>query len=316
MKIPQRRMKIPRLRMKIPWRPLLLAALLIVLPVVAACPGSRTTFDITAESEYVRYSPEISPSQHWVLDSASLFGAGDTAGTIVSGKLEFTDPVQVTIERRSLGPLLLKIEPTPARQRADAGRGAPLRVGVFNGRSGPSQPLYDDIVIEVPNVEERSRQGNPIVFAVQGSLQIGRSVQREGDPNLALLRSGKVTKFVESAKFLESAFGKSAFVAGSSDLDVGDQVTIEAPESPELGLIRADERPALTVAYRADARSVDVGRPGGGHYRIGMSIAEWVLADPMLQGWWATLGLLFGALTLFRLADWGRKRTEKSHETE
>jgi hypothetical protein len=296
--------------MKILLLRIFLVVLIIVAPVIAAYPGSSTTFDITAESEYVRYSPETSPSQHWVLDSASLFGAGDTAGTIVSGTLEFTDSVQVTIERRSLGPLLLKIEPTPARQRADADRGSPIRVGVFNGRSGPSRSLYDDVVIEVSNVEERSRQGNPIVFAVQGSLQIGRSVQREGDPNLALLRSGKVTKFAESA------FGKSAFAAGSSDLDVGDQVTIEAPTSPELGLIRADERPALTVAYRADARSVDVERPGGGHYRIGMSIAEWALADPVLQHWWATLGLLFGALTVLRLTDWSRNRTEKSHEAE
>jgi hypothetical protein len=281
--------------MKIPWlriSPLILIAISAVS--VARC---STTFDITAESEYVRYSPEISLSQHWVLDSVSLFGAGDTTGTIVSGTLEFTDPVQVTIERRSLGPLLLKIEPTPARQRADVGRGSPLRVGVFNARSDPSRTLYDNIVIEVLNIEERSRQGSPIVFAVQGSLQVGKSVQREGDPNLALLRSGKVTKLVQSC------FGKSAFAAGSSDLDVGDQVMIEAPKSPELGLIRADERPALTVAYRAIARSVDVGRPGGGHYKIRISIAERALADPVLQGWWATLGLLFGALAWFRLTD-------------
>jgi hypothetical protein len=164
-------------------------------------------------------------------------------------------------------------------------------------------------VIEVPNIEERAHQGSPIVFAVQGSLQIGRSVQREGDPNLALLRSGKVTKFVGSV------FGKSVFAAGSSDLDVGDQVTIEAPTSPELGLIRADERPALTVAYRADARSVDVGRPGGGHYRIGMSIAERAVADPTLQYWWATLGWLLGTLATFRLTDRSRNMSGKSsHE--
>jgi hypothetical protein len=297
--------------MKIPWLRIFLLVLIAISAVAVAYPRSSTTFDITAESEYVRYSPETSPSQHWVLDSATLFGVGDTIGTIVSGTLEFTDPVQVTVERRSLGPLLLKIEPTPARQRADVGRGLPLRVGVFNARSGASRPLYDNVVIEVLNIEERSRQGSPIVFAIQGSLQIGKSVQREGDPNLALLRSGKVTKFVESV------FGKSVFAAGSSDLDVGDQVTIETPKSPELGLIRADERPALTVAYRANARSVDVGRPGGGHYRIGMSIAERALADPVLQGWWATLGLLVGALTIVRLTDRNRNNARKeSHEAD
>lgn len=293
--------------MKIPW--LRIFQLVLIAISVFAVARISTTFDITAESEYVRYSPETSPSQHWVLDSASLFGAGDTTGTIVSGTLQFTDPVQVTIERRSLGPLLLEIEPTPARQRAAVGGGSPLRVGVFNARSGPSRPLYDNVVIEVPNIEERSRRGSPIAFAVQGSLQIGRSVQREGDPNLALLRSGKVTKFVESV------FGNSAFAAGSSDLNVGDQVMIEASRSPELGLIRADERPALTVAYRAIARSVDVGRPGGGHYKIRMSIAERALADPVLQGWWATLGLLLGAHAVLRLTD--RKSNtsgKKSHE--
>jgi len=297
--------------MKISFLLIFLVVLMVITAVVVAYPRSSTTFDITAESEYVRYSPETSPTQHWSLDSASLFGAGDTVGTIVSGALEFTDSVQVTIERRSLGPLLLKVEPTPARQRADVGRGSPIRIGVFNGRSGPPRPLYDDVVIEIPNVEERSRQGHPLVFAVQGSLQIGRSVQREGDPNLALLRSGKVTKFEESF------FGKSVFTAGSSELDVGDQVTIEAPTSPELGLIRADERPALTVAYRANSRSVDVGRPGGGHYRIRMSIAERAQADPVLQHWWATLGLLIGTLTVFRLTDRSRNTVgKKSHEVD
>jgi hypothetical protein len=105
---------------------------------------------------------------------------------------------------------------------------------------------------------------------------------------LALLRSGKVTKFARA--LMDTA----AFVAGSRELNLGDELTIDRPQSPELGLIRADERPALSIAYRADARSVKVGRPGGGYYRIRMYPAEWAAANPMLQAWWATLTALYG----------------------
>jgi hypothetical protein len=89
-------------------------------------------------------------------------------------------------------------------------------------------------------------------------------------------------------------------------------------QSAAIQYSRTDrERPAPTVVYRANARSVDVGRLGGGHYRIRMSIAERALADPVLQGWWATLGLLFGVLTVVWLTDRNKNTSgKKSHEAE
>ncbi len=273
-------------------RPVQFGAIVLILaivPLVVATWRNDATFDITAESEYVRYEPELDPVQHWVMDSVSLFDRDEPTAVIVSGDLQFTDSVQVTVERRSEGPLVVEIEPTRGRQKA--GGASPLRVGVFRERSGVSRPLYDNVVIEMADVGERSRRGKPIVFAMRGSVRVGRSIQREPDANLGLLRSGKVTKFASAL------VGKTVVVAGSRDLDLGDEVTIDRPLSPELGLVRADERPALSVAYRADAQFVQVQRPGGGHYRIHLHPAERAVVDLMLQAWWTVLVFLFGVVT-------------------
>jgi hypothetical protein len=274
---------------------------------VAAYPRSNATFDIAAESEYVMYSPELTPEQYWILDDA-IIRPNDSAPQTVSGKLKFTDAVHVVVERKSLGSLFIKIEPTPERQRAAEGRPMPIPVGEFTEHGGVARLLHDYVEIEIPNIEERSRRGQPIVFAIHGSLQVGRSVQREPDPNLALLRSGKVTKF------MNSIIWSSAFTAGSVELDAGDQVTIEAPTSSELGLIRIDERPALTVAYRAEAPSVKVARPGGGQYWVRMSSAERALADPVLQHLWAALVFFSGVFTVLKASD-TRKDTSNPQST-
>jgi hypothetical protein len=108
--------------------------LLATAPVIVAIFRSSASFDINAESEYVRYTPELDPPQQWVMDSVSLFSADDTTAVALSGELQFTDSVHVTVERRSGGPLRVEIEPTRQRQRtSDA---APLRIGVFRKRSG------------------------------------------------------------------------------------------------------------------------------------------------------------------------------------
>ncbi|MBB4635894.1 hypothetical protein [Longimicrobium terrae] len=274
------------------WRVLQLVVMFlafVIALIITFSPG-KATFDITAETEYVRYLPQLDPAQHWPMDSVSLFGAEETTPRVVSGDLRFTDPVQVTLERRSGGPLLVKLEPT--RERKQEGSDLALRIGVFREHGGESRTLYENAVIEIHGIEGRSIQrGKPIVFAVRGSLEVGRSVQSEPDASLALLRSGKVTKFVRSL------WGNGVVMAGSRELGIGDEVTIDRPLSPELGLVRVDERPAMSVAYRADARSVRVGRPGGSDYRIRMYAVERVLADPMLQALWTTLLFLFGCFT-------------------
>jgi hypothetical protein len=288
---------------------ILLVCVLFVTAVVIAYPRNSTTFDITAESEYVRYSPDpaVAAVREWELDSAAIFVGDDSVGRVVSGALKFTDPVVVTIERLSSGPLSLKLEAPP--KRADSARGAPVRVGEFEELSKASQPLYGNVTLTIANVEARAQAGKPLVFAVEGSLEIGRAIHRETDPHLAILRSGKVTKLAKTL------VGSTVFTAGSRDLDPGDEVSIVAPVSPESGLIRADERPALTVAYRAIARSVTVGRPGGGEYRVGMSMAERAVADPFLQAWWGTLALLVSVLGALSLPGLGRKPKSMTNES-
>ncbi|MBB4638148.1 hypothetical protein [Longimicrobium terrae] len=284
---------------------ILLVCVLVITAILVAYPRNSTTFDITAESEYVRYSPDPAAAavHEWELDSAVIFVGDDSVGRVVSGALKFTDPVVVTIERLSSGPLSLKLE--APRERADNAGEAPVRVGEFEEHSKASISLYGNVTIAIANVEERSHAGKPLVFAVEGALQTGRAIHRETDPHIAILRSGKITKLAKAI------VGSTVFTAGSRDLDPGDEVSITAPDSSQSGLIRADERPALTVVYRAVARSVRVGRPGGGEYPVGMSMAERAAADPFLQRWWATLIFLISLLGTWKALGADRNSNER-----
>jgi hypothetical protein len=246
------------------------------IAITVACPRVATTFDVSAETEWVEFIPGPHPRSDWSLEAARIFAGEDTIGRIVSGSLTLSDSVQVIVERRSFGPLLLRISP----------RGSGQLVGDIERPDSGNIPLSGYTLIEIPDIDARAHQGAPIVLPVKGVLIAGRTIEIETDPSPARLRNGRVTSFGRSI------FGWAVFPAGTVDLGPGDQVVIQAQRSSAYGMIAADEGPALTVGYRAIAKSVEVRRPGGSHYRIGTTLFSRLRADPVLQSCWLALAFL------------------------
>jgi len=256
--------------------PALTLLLAVTTAIAVAYPRVPTTFDVSAETEWVEFIPGPHPRSDWSLEDARLFVGEDTIGRIVSGSLRFSDAVKVIIERRSFGPLLLRIAP----------EGPDQHVGDIELPESGTIPLSGYSLIEIPDIDARAHRGAPIVLPVKGLLIAGRTIEIETDPSPARLRKGRVTSFGRSI------FGLTVFPAGSVELAPGDQVVIQAQQTSAYGMIAADESPALTVGYRAIARSVQVRRPGGSHYEIGTTLYARLRADPILQSWWLALAFL------------------------
>jgi hypothetical protein len=248
----------------------------VVLAVAVAYPRVATTFDISAETEWVEFIPGSQPRSDWLLDSARIFIGEDTVGQPVSGSLRLSDSARVVVQRRSSGPLTLDISPVGTNQH----------LGDIVLSDSVSTSLHGHAIILLNDIEARSQKGLPIVLPVKGSVIAGRAIEIETEPSPARFRGGRVTSFGKSI------FGWTVFSAGTVELTPGDQVSIEAQRSPAFGLIAADERPALSVGYRAIATSVKVRRPGGSDYRIGTSIYDRLAADPVLQVTWLVIGFL------------------------
>lgn len=271
--------------------PLRYAALAVgaVICIAVARPRVTSTFDVSAETEWVEFLPGPAPRSDWFLQDALLHAGDDT--TAVSGALSLGDSVTVVVERRALGPMWLKL----------TGGGPDEHIGEITPDTGAPVPLRGFVEIQVPDLEERARRGATVVFPVKGTLVAGRSVDIETAPSPARLRSGKVTTFGSSI------FGwGSVFPAGNVELAPGDEVTIVAPRSPAYGMIAADERPGLSVGYRAIADHVQVRRPGGTRYTIGTTLYARLRADEVLQAWWIAFGVVITLAA--RIPGWRRKQ--------
>jgi hypothetical protein len=256
--------------------------------IAVARPRVTSTFDVSAETEWVEFLPGPQPRSDWFLQDAWLLVGDDTIA--ISGALSLGDSVSVVVERRALGPLWLKL----------TGGGSNEHIGEITQETGAPVPLRGFVEIQVPDLEERARRGAPVVLPVKGTLVAGRSVDIETAPSPARLRSGKVTTFGNSI------FGwGSVFPAGNVDLAPGDEVAIVAQQSPAYGMIAADERPALSVGYRAIANRVEVRRPGGTQHTIGTTLYARLRADEVLQAWWIAFGVVIFLAT--RLSDWRRR---------
>jgi hypothetical protein len=264
-------------------------AVVIALAVVYS--RIATTFDVTAETEWVEFVPGPQPRSDWMLEEARVFVGADTVGRIITGSLKLSDSAKVVVQRRSMGPLTLDI----------SSLGTDPHVGEIALSDSGTLSLGSHAIILVEDLEARSQKGTPVVLPVKGSLIAGRTIEIETDPSPARFRSGKVTSFGRSI------FGWTVFPAGTVELTSGDHVSLEMPRSPAFGLIVADERPALSVGYRGIAKAVKVRRPGGSDYRIGTTIYHRIAADQTLQALIVTLGFLFELTRRFR----GRRREER-----
>lgn len=261
---------------------ILISAGIMSAALVATCVRVTTTFDLAAETEIVMLRPRAADQQEWKFEKVRLTQRiGDSVGRIVSGRLTFADSVNVRVERLSQGPMYITMEP----------RGSRPALGTFELDSAQDIHLAVYATITITDVESRARSGNPIVLPVSSPLQVGRSPDAGSDQPIPLLRGGSV------AMLGVSVLRSKSFSSGTAELRPGDAFTIAFPLSDSRGFIAADERPAMSVAYRADARSASVIRPGGNAPRLGNSLYTYLRADTALQGFVTIIVFLITSAT-------------------
>lgn len=278
---------------------------LVLLTVWLVYPNAKTTFDITAETESLTFTPLVNSGLEWQLDGVRLRRSFNDTGTVVSGTLALSDSVRVLIERKSLGPLRLQLE---ARDSTAVN----ALLGTFTLDSITQIELRTVAFVDFSDIQERAQAGRPVVLFGQGDMTIGWVPNYTTDLSQPLLRSGTVRMIGKSW------FRSTSFSAGSAELRAGDRFEIEKPLSAGVGFISVDERPALAVGFRTVAQSATVTRPGGGTPQISTSLNSARLGDPVLQAGYTILVLLVTALFKYpemreKLREWrGSRRTEKS----
>jgi hypothetical protein len=112
------------------WLCTIVVTVAVLLTIIFVYPHANTTFDVTAEAESVTFTPLANIGQEWRMDRVRLRRTFDDTGTVLDGTLALSDSVKVLIERKSLGPLRLELEPLHPRA-TDA------LLGTFTPDQGP-----------------------------------------------------------------------------------------------------------------------------------------------------------------------------------
>ena len=74
---------------------------------------------------------------------------------------------------------------------------------------------------------------------------------------------------------------------------------MQSPQGPAVGVIRADERPAMSAAYRVLGKRAQVSRFASQGYIMSTSLRDRILKDHVLQGIWLTTLALIGLANRF-----------------
>ncbi len=254
--------------------PLLVVALLYLWRV-------PTTFDVTASTEVVTF--ETGPSIHdaaswWPLQDVRIVQAGAESPTRFSGFFEPAAMTHVRVERLANGPVVITMEPATGAREEEASVGR-----FFTWGEEEVLEAGSDLEIWIPDMPARADSGETLVIPVAGQVT-SRGVGAMSSGSNALLRSGTVRLMGRSI------FGDRAFVAGTSELGPGDQFLVEGIRGTAVGLVVADERPALRMAYRVIGDRGIVERPAAGAYTLSVSLFDRALNEPLFQALFVILG--------------------------
>jgi hypothetical protein len=268
-----------------------LATVLLIVGLIAVVVVPRpTTFNVTAETERVEMTLlEPAPSR-WTLEAVAIDEDDNRTEASFSGFLELAPQTRVLIQRVALGPLWIHVECLPGC--ASAGR-------LLGEDETPIRPLPRRIDVHVSELEERARRGTTVLLPLAGTVSAGRTIGIETGGTTAMLRNGRVSMLGRSV------FREDIFEAGAITLEAGDQFDVAGQT---LGFVVADERPAMTAAYRAIARTGTVVRPGGGTYTVSASLLGRLFSDDLFRALSALLALAAGIATVvgFGVQVWPR----------
>lgn len=249
---------------------LLVAVLLLLLTFVGS-----TTYAFDLRTEVLAFSTGSNRSNLWVVDQGRLQDSNGT-DTVFDGILDLSDSVLVQVTRVGTGVLSIYLRTQGTRSS----------VGLYRSEKDSASVAPREILITYPDMAARANSGRSTVFPFTGNLIEPDSPDRETQPSLPVLRSGEVTLLTESWP------SRGIYRAATHSLALGDQVAVRSPRSSVVGLLVANEDPAMGVSYRVVARSVSVKRPVDGEYRLATTVLQRVGADPALQAaWWAVVFL-------------------------
>jgi hypothetical protein len=258
------------------WFRLFLAAVMVLFMVVCLA-GLRAVrqkpgiiFNVTVTTERLGFERPIPSPRRWTFQGARV----ETAGKVTSGftgSIEIDKPARGFVERIAEGPLWVHVEcisPPPCQVgRVFSDKDAVLFV------AGPALDVWID------DVKQAAARGVTTLLTLSGTITPGREVGVETLGSTAILRNGSV------AVLVETAFGEERFEAHSEPLEAGDlfRVIDPDPRNPTDGFVVADERPALTAAYRVGGLRGYRQRPAGGGYDVVATTYQRILRDEFFQ---------------------------------
>lgn len=261
----------------------ILAVSLAALTWAAVTVPRPTVFDVVALTERLEFRPAEGPRSRWVLDEALLVDGGMGSARPFTGSFEPADSTTVIIERIALGPIWIQVR--AERPGASAGT-------LYSENDEMIGVAPDRIDFEIHDVGERAAAGRTTVLPLRGAITTGRPVAFETGGTTAVLRSGRVQLLAVPH------FGSTAFAAGEVRLEAGDEFRVLDARGQAHGMVTADERPALTVAYRTEGREAAVIRPSGGEYPVSISFLDRTLRDPLFRALSLLMGGLVGLATV------------------
>lgn len=263
-------------------------AVLVAIAMARALTGPPPVFDVTASTERIDFERTDVSTRRWVVHDVTLAvnGGGDRPH---SGSIEIPPAVTGFVERVAFGDLWVHIDCAAA---SAGGTCQPL-VRLFD----PEDKLVDavdgtTVDLYFGNIRQRADAGKTILLTLAGSIGSGRQVGVEVAGSSAILRDGIVSVLVPSV------FSGAYFEAQRISLGAGDgfRVSGTSTASGTEGFVLADERPALTAAYRVSGRRATVLRPGGGSYDVRVSEYQRIIHDEFFRLVMGLLGFI-GAVT-------------------
>jgi hypothetical protein len=246
-------------------------------------------FNVTVTTERLAFEREAASPRRWTFQRARI----DTAGRVTpgfTGSIELAAPVRGFIERIGEGPLWVHVECTPA---------ATCKTGrVFDDKDSLLFAAGPTLDVWIADVKQAAERGITTVLTLSGTITPGREVGVETLGSTAILRAGTV------AVLVETAFGKEMFEARRELLEAGDLLRVVNADAtvPTDGFVVADERSALTAAYRVAGERAHRQRPGGGGYDFAATMYQRVFHDEFFQMLSGVLVFLAGLAAVGQLA--------------
>jgi hypothetical protein len=253
-----------------------------------------TTYAFELHTEIIAFSTADSRKNIWVVDGGRVEDSKGT-DTVFYGALELADSVLVRITRVGTGELSVSLR----------AQGKRTSVGLYRTQADSiAGAAPDEVLITYPDMIARMDSGRSVVFSFTGTLSEPDSPDGEREASLPVLRSGEVILLTKS--FLS----RSVYPAATHPLALGDQVTVRSPKSAVVGVLVANEDPALAVSYRVIAGSVSIQRPVYGEYRLTTTVAQRIGGDAALQAAWWTVAFLWAVRSWLQIKIFFRKEND------